>query len=87
MRIDKFVFMILKLILKTVLCSFFNFLENCNPNFVDSDGANCGKYREKKWCHNGGYGHFWGTYSHNGGTMEDYAVNGETALVCPQCGC
>jgi len=62
--------------------------ENCNPNFVDKNGANCAKYREKKWCFpSGGYGHFWGTYDHEGGTMEDYAVNGETALVCPQCGC
>ena len=35
----------------------------------------------------GGYGTHWNTYGHMGGTFEDYAVNGETALVCPECGC
>jgi len=61
---------------------------NCNPNFVDKNGANCAKYQEKKWCMpTGGYGTHWNTYGHMGGTFEDYAVNGETALVCPECGC
>ena len=79
----------MKLILKPFFLNSSNFFsENCNPNFVDKNGANCAKYREKKWCFpSGGYGHFWGTYDHEGGTMEDYAVDGETALVCPQCGC
>ena len=85
----------MKLILKPVFCKFFNFLfseNNCNPNFVDKNGANCAKYQEKKWCMpTGGYGTHWNcqncAYRHMGGTFEDYAVNGETALVCPQCGC
>jgi len=58
---------------------------SCNPNFVDKDGDNCRRYIRRKWCSStGGYGTGWST---TWGTFEDYAKNGQTALVCPQCGC
>ena len=52
---------------------------------MDKDGDNCRKYIRRKWCSStGGYGSGWRSAW---GTFEDYAVNGQTALVCPQCGC
>ena len=55
----------------------------CKPNFYDRYGVNCEEYIEHKWCSSsGGYGTGW-----TWGTFEDYSNNGQTALVCPQCGC
>ena len=60
------------------------FSGTCNPNFVDSDGDDCHRYAIYKWClPTGGYGPGW-TWTE---TFEDYATNGQTAAVCPQCGC
>ena len=62
-----------------------DFLEICNSDFVDIDGDNCEKYILKQWCSSsGGYGTGW---YWNYGSFEDFAVNGQTAAVCPQCGC
>ena len=62
-----------------------DFFSGCNPNFVDSIDETCEDYINKGYCSsNGGYGEWW-PY---GRTFEQYAnANGETASVCPQCGC
>jgi len=70
----------------------------CNPNFVDKVGKTCDDYLNKDWCTyngeladelynkaiDGGYGKHWEL---RWGTFDDYSKNGETAVVCPQCGC
>ena len=67
-----------------LLMEFF-LLESCNPDFVDIDGDNCQKYIVNEWCSTfGGNGTGW---DESYGTFEDFAVNGKTAAVCPQCGC
>jgi len=56
----------------------------CNPNFVDKDGDNCQAYADENYCTiNGDYGKDWNLNEE----FKDYAVNGEDATVCPQCGC
>jgi len=56
----------------------------CNPNFVDSVGDDCYQYAINEWCTStGGYGSGWIWTD----TFDDYATNGQTAAVCPQCGC
>jgi len=56
----------------------------CNPYFVDSQGHGCKTYADMKYCRiNGDYGENWNPYE----TFEYYAVNGEDATSCPQCGC
>jgi len=56
----------------------------CNPNFVDKDGDNCQAYADKNYCTiNGDYGKKWNMSE----KFADYAVNGEDASACPQCGC
>ena len=46
----------------------------------------CQTYIDKQWCTmEGGYGTKWNS---KWGSFEDYAdAEGNTALVCPQCGC
>ena len=63
----------------------------CNPNFVDSSGDSCDTYSSNGWCtpdgndfERGIYGEHW---DWDWGTFDDYSNNGETAVVCPQCGC
>ena len=62
---------------------------NCkpNPNFVDSDGYSCKGYERNRYCTStGGYGEGWDRVIF--GSFEDMAnSDGETARVCPQCGC
>ena len=66
-----------------------NVSESCkaNPNFTDSDGYNCEYYAKNEYCTStGGYGGGW--VRELFGTFEDMTnSNGETARVCPQCGC
>merc|ERR1719210_1358543 len=60
---------------------------NCNPDLVDSWGTNCTLFVDLNWCtSDGGYGTGWDT---TWGTFDTAAnlVTGETALVCPECGC
>ena len=60
-------------------------LQNCNSAFTDSTGDDCETYRSKKYCTStGGYGSGW---KMSYGTFEKFAKNGQTANVCPQCGC
>ena len=61
------------------------FLGRCNSSFTDSNGDNCERYKNKKYCiSTGGYGTGW---KHSWGTFDKYAKDGQTARVCPQCGC
>ena len=67
-----------------------NVLESCNPDFVDDLEDNCSAYKINKYCTStGDYGPGW-EFNEDGSpadTFEEYAVNGQTALVCPECGC
>ena len=52
---------------------------------MDSAGDNCEEYKINEWCSSsGGYGTRW---NESVGTFDDFAVDGQTAAVCPQCGC
>ena len=47
---------------------------------------NCKQYAEYKWCTSkGGYGE--GRKPHETWIFEDFAKDGETGIVCPECGC
>ena len=65
----------------------FNNLVTCDRDFRDKQGMNCKMYAYFKWCNTfGNYGDGWD--SNIFGTFEDSAdSNGNTAIVCPQCGC
>ena len=64
---------------------FEGILEICNSSFTDSSGDDCEKYKNGNYCStNGDYGSGW---QKSWGTFEKYAKNGQTAIVCPQCGC
>ena len=57
-----------------------------NPNFTDRDGFNCKDYERNKYCTStGGYGE--GRKPHETWNFEDFAKDGETGVVCPECGC
>ena len=57
----------------------------CNPDFVDSGDDSCQTYSDKNWCTSSGdYGDAW---KDHWGTFSDFSKNGESATVCPQCGC
>ena len=64
--------------------------EKCNPNFLDNIGTTCQEYLDGEMCtSSGGYGFGW-SYTFGKDTQytfEHYSKNGETVLVCPQCGC
>jgi len=60
-------------------------LGRCKPDFVDSQGNNCTKYVEKKWCTpNCEKGEGWGG---NTDDFSNYEVDGYDARACPGCGC
>ena len=65
---------------------YFSYIsETCNPDFIDKEGFGCQRYADSKWCsNNGGEGEGWDA---SWGSLERFAVNGQTAAVCPQCGC
>ena len=63
---------------------------NCNANFVDSSNDTCSDYADNNYCtsdgSNDGYGTEWN--KDEWGSFDDYKNDdGETALVCPECGC
>ena len=65
----------------------FDFVSECNPDFVpDFYAPTCQIFAVdlQRCTPSGDYGPGWDA---SWGTFEDYAVNGETVLVCPQCGC
>ena len=64
----------------------FDFVSECNPDFV-TGGTTCHVFAiDFELCTSSGdYGPNW-DFSTDG-TFDDWAVNGETPLVCPQCGC
>merc|ERR1712168_1679810 len=55
-------------------------------NHNDDNPKTCQRYIEEEWCtKDGALGPRW---KDHWGSFTDYAdVNGNTALVCPQCGC
>ena len=58
----------------------------CKADFVDSEGDNCKKYVDEKWCRpNGGYGENWKL--DEWGTFNDWGKDGYDARDCPGCGC
>jgi len=60
--------------------------EQCKADFVDSEGDDCKKYVDKKWCKpNGDYGENWKLNAW--GPFSKYAVDGYDATACPGCGC
>jgi len=73
----------------------------CNPSFVDHEGKDCQTYVDSDWCtSNGEYGNEWGNWVfdenavylwdkewNDWGTFELYSDNGQSASLCPQCGC
>ena len=66
--------------------SIFTTNLECNPKFRDKDGLSCDSYTKNKWCtESGDQGPAWG--SDYPSIDEYYNVDGETPLVCPQCGC
>merc|ERR1712136_508500 len=71
-------------------CSTINVKQSCNPDFVDDLEENCADYKINELCTStGDYGPGW-EFNEDGSpadTFEEYAVNGQTALVCPECGC
>ena len=58
----------------------------CNPKYKDKDGFACDAYSKNNWCtQTGGQGPAWDP---DYPSIDDYYnANGETPLVCPQCGC
>ena len=68
------------------MVSIFTTNLECNPKFRDKDGLSCDSYTKNKWCtESGDQGPAWG--SDYPSIDEYYNVDGETPLVCPQCGC
>ena len=68
----------------------FDFVSECNPDFV-TKGTTCHEFAiDYGLCTSSGdYGPYWDSrpWPMGDGTFDDWAVNGETPLVCPQCGC
>ena len=64
----------------------YNFVGQCNPEWKSSDDSTCAQYKEDNLCtETGDYGTGWDS---GFGTFEDFKNSfGETALVCPECGC
>ena len=58
----------------------------CNPRFIDSGGYTCQDYKDYEFCTSvGGYGPGWKS---NYGDFYKWAnEDGETAIVCIECGC
>ena len=57
---------------------------------MDNSADNCAAHKKQEWCTStGDYGPNWPYCAADSRrcTFEDYAVNGQTALVCPECGC
>jgi hypothetical protein len=72
-----------------ILSSIANVEEDSNAydsNFADSDNFSCEQYVKLEWCTSPReYGTNWNS---KWGTFDDHLdINGNTALVCPECGC
>ena len=64
---------------------FYETLGDCNADFLDSMGYTCKEYIDNEYCTpNGGYGENW---KDSWGPIRDYAMNGNDAFDCPECGC
>ena len=59
---------------------------SCNPSFIDVHGSSCEDYSRLNFCTSeGGYGIGWNVQIF--GEFDNFSVNGETAFLCPECGC
>ena len=59
----------------------------CKADFEDSEGHDCKKYVDEKWCTpNGGYGEIW-DLGEIGEKFSDFQKDGYDARACPECGC
>ena len=62
-----------------------SFSGSCDPEWKSPSGETCDSYAEKSYCTaKGEYGSEWKA---EWGTFQDWAVDGQGASVCPQCGC
>ena len=65
-------------------------VRSCNAGWHDRNSTydherDCDTYLREGWCEGDAYGPNW---KKEWGTFEDLAdADGNTALVCPQCGC
>ena len=61
-------------------------INQCNPSFIDSGGYTCQDYKDYEFCTSvGGYGPGWKS---NYGDFYKWAnEDGETAIICKECGC
>jgi len=67
-------------------CNQCNGPSSCNPSFIDVHGSSCEDYSRLNFCTSeGGYGIGWNIQIF--GEFDNYSVNGETAFLCPECGC
>jgi len=75
----------IKCILLLLLLVYVRVDAACNPGWTASDGTTCQMYSDMEFCDdNFGYGAGW---QESWGLFHDHSVNGESAMVCPQCGC
>ena len=72
------------------MCLTYNFLGKCNSEWQSKTkirgASTCAHYIARNYCtETGDYGSGWSKWD---GVFENYPNSfGETALVCPQCGC
>ena len=60
----------------------------CNSDFADESGTTCDKYAKNKYCTNTGEkGDGWDEKTYPYPISSYLNENGESPLVCPQCGC
>jgi len=73
------------LLLALALLSTISYADVCNADWKSNAGSSCQAYMDEEWCTaSGAFGAKWLT---EWGPFAQYAVNGEDASVCPQCGC
>jgi len=57
----------------------------CDANWISNSESTCKMYEDNNWCtKDGSYGTGW---IDSFGIFDKWAVDGRSALVCPQCGC
>ena len=60
----------------------------CNPNYKDKDNQTCNSYVKNNWCtETGTQGSAWDNFPQYPPIDEYFNEDGESPLVCPQCGC
>ena len=60
----------------------------CNPSYKDKDNQTCNSYIKNNWCtETGTQGSAWDNFPQYPPIDEYFNEDGESPLVCPQCGC